>query len=142
MISRNRSTSCCFRSVSGIGSPPASPARVPPAQDLARYRPDGSALTEPSRPFALAAPDRGGHARGAALKAVTGLADPGHIALGGHLANWPPWLRPGIDARLGLRRTVFLTPVTVIPEALGADAALTAGREQILANPTTAPRSR
>jgi hypothetical protein len=41
-------------------------------------------------------------------------------------ANWLPWMRPGIDARIG-------------PDA-ALHGALTAGREQILADPTAVPR--
>ncbi|MGP3769581.1 ROK family transcriptional regulator [Streptomyces sp. SDT5-1] len=111
----------------------------------------GAALAELGRrlqgkdPRALAALDRAGHALGAALQSVTGLSDPDRIVLGGQLADWLPWLRAGIDARLGPRRAAFPAhSPTVTPGLLGADAALhgalAAGREQILTDPAVVPK--
>ncbi|MEV5357004.1 ROK family protein [Streptomyces sp. NPDC052693] len=97
------------------------------------------------QPLALAALDRAGHALGAALQSLTGAIDPDHVVLGGRLADWLPWLRPGIDARLAPRRGAFpaCSPL-VRPGTLGADAALhgalTIGREHILADPTAVPK--
>ncbi|CAL9466422.1 N-acetylglucosamine repressor [Streptomyces sp. enrichment culture] len=119
--------------------------------DLAPPRDSGGALAELDRrlragePRALAVLDRAGHALGAALQSVVGLTDPDHIVLGGHLADWLPWLTPGIDARLASRRSVFPhVPLTVSAGLLGPDAALhgalTAGREQILADPSVVPK--
>uniref|UniRef100_A0AAU3H3Y1 ROK family transcriptional regulator n=1 Tax=Streptomyces sp. NBC_01401 TaxID=2903854 RepID=A0AAU3H3Y1_9ACTN len=112
-----------------------------------------AALTELGRrlhaaePRAVAALDRAGYALGAAIQTIIGLADTERLILGGHLAEWLPWLRPGIEARLGPRRAAFPTlPVTISPGALGADAALrgavVAGRDRILADPTAVPRGR
>ncbi|MEU7212644.1 ROK family transcriptional regulator [Streptomyces sp. NPDC044989] len=96
-------------------------------------------------PLALAALDRAGHALGAALQSLTGMTDPDHVVLGGRLADWLPWLRPGIDARLAPRRGAFPACAPVVtPGTLGADAALhgalAAGREYIFADPAAIPK--
>jgi predicted NBD/HSP70 family sugar kinase len=111
----------------------------------------GAALTEldhrlrAGEPAALAALNRAGHALGAALQSLTGVTDPDHVVLGGRLADWLPWLRPGIDARLAARRGAFPAfSLAVTPGTLGADAALhgalAAGREHILADPAAVPK--
>jgi predicted NBD/HSP70 family sugar kinase len=93
---------------------------------------------------AIAALDGAGHALGAALLAVASAADAGEAILGGYLADWAPWLTPGIDARLTGRRTEIPgVGFTVSVGVLGADAtlhgAVQAGRERILDDPTAVP---
>ncbi|MFF3505642.1 ROK family protein [Streptomyces sp. NPDC003247] len=93
-------------------------------------------------PAALAALDRAGHALGAAIQSIVGVTDAGEIILGGHLADWAPWLTPGIDARLAPRRTAFPDArITVTPGTLGRPAALhgavRTARDRVLADPTT-----
>ncbi|CAM5734164.1 hypothetical protein SFUMM280S_04911 [Streptomyces fumanus] len=79
------------------------------------------------------------------LQSLAGVADPDHVVLGGRLADWLPWLRPGIDARLAARRGAFpaFSPA-VTPGHLGDEAALhgalAAGREHILADPAAVPK--
>ncbi|MGW1714895.1 ROK family transcriptional regulator [Streptomyces sp. NPDC002156] len=95
-------------------------------------------------PQALAALDRAGHALGAALLAVASATDAGEAVLGGYLAEWAPWLTPGIDARLTGRRTEIPgVGLTVSVGVLGADAtlhgAVQVGRDRILDDPTTVP---
>lgn len=95
-------------------------------------------------PRALAALDHAGHALGAALLAVAGATDAGEAVLGGYLAEWAPWLTPGIDARLTGRRTgIPGVGLTVSVGVLGADAtlhgAVQAGRDRILDDPTIVP---
>ncbi|MEU4486738.1 ROK family transcriptional regulator [Streptomyces purpurascens] len=93
---------------------------------------------------ALAALDHAGHALGAALLAVAGVTDAGEAVLGGYLADWAPWLAPGIDARLAGRRTEIPgVGLTVSVGVLGADAtlhgAVQVGRDRILDDPTSVP---
>ncbi|MFJ3091018.1 ROK family protein [Streptomyces sp. NPDC086838] len=120
-------------------------------RDAASPHETGASLTELDRrlragePLALAALDRAGHALGAALQSLTAVTDPDHVILGGLLADWLPWLRPGIDARLAPRRGAFpACSPTVTPGTLGSDAALcgalAAGREHILADPAAVPK--
>ncbi|MFG3289138.1 ROK family protein [Streptomyces sp. NPDC048179] len=98
-------------------------------------------------PRALAALDRAGHALGAAVQSVIGITDAEQIVLGGHLADWVPWLAPGIDARLSARRAAFPTArLTITPGTLGPRAALhgavRTGRDRTFADPTTVPPAR
>lgn len=89
--------------------------------------------------------DSAGHALGAALLAVASVTDAGEAILGGHLADWAPWLTPGIDARLaGRRNAIEHVRFDVSLGTLGADATLRGivqvGRERILGMPTSVPR--
>ncbi|MFJ4620340.1 ROK family protein [Streptomyces sp. NPDC088812] len=95
---------------------------------------------------ARAALDTAGHALGAALLAVASVTDAGEAILGGHLADWAPWLMPGIDARLAGRRTAIAdVGFAVSTGVLGDDATLRGvihvGREHVLAMPTVVPLS-
>lgn len=80
----------------------------------------------------------------AAILAVAGLTDAGEVILGGYLADWFPWLRPGIDETLSARRT--LVPdlaLRVTPGTLGREAtlrgAVESGRLAVLDDPTGVP---
>ncbi|WP_371100828.1 ROK family protein [Streptomyces sp. PU_AKi4] len=93
---------------------------------------------------ARAALDTAGHALGAALLAVASVTDAGEAILGGHLADWAPWLAPGIDARLTGRRTAIKhVRFAVSTGVLGADATLRGvvhvGREHVLSMPIVVP---
>ncbi|MBU6529628.1 ROK family transcriptional regulator [Streptomyces mayonensis] len=121
--------------------------------DLAAPHDSGAALAELGRrlqsaePRALAALDRAGRALGAAIQSIIGMVDAERIVLGGHLAEWLPWLLPGIKVRMDPRRAAFPTlPVAVSPGVFGPDAALhgaiAAGRARILADPTAVPGGR
>lgn len=95
---------------------------------------------------ARAAFDTAGHALGAALLAVASVIGAGVAILGGHLADWAPWLMPGIDARLiGRRTAIEHVRFAVSTGVLGADATLGGGvhvgREQVLAMPAVVPMS-
>lgn len=121
----------------GMGAPA-------PGQRLGDDRAELSRRLRSGDPQALAALDRAGHALGAALLAVASATDAGEAVLGGYLAEWAPWLTPGIDARLTGRRTEIPgVGLTVSVGVLGADAtlhgAVQVGRDRILDDPTTVP---
>ncbi|GAA2771420.1 ROK family transcriptional regulator [Streptomyces showdoensis] len=103
----------------------------------------GNALEAGER-RALDALDAAGEVLGAAVLAVTSLLDADEVVLGGYLADWHPWLRRGLEARLSGRRAFAdrLVPEPV-PGALGADAALagalTYGRDAVLDDPAAVP---
>ncbi|MFE6859482.1 ROK family protein [Nocardia sp. NPDC057668] len=93
---------------------------------------------------ALAAADIAARALGVAVVGIHALLDVEEIVLGGTLAEWFPWLLPGIEDRLAGRRA--LTPaldLTVLPAVLGADAmllgAIEYARRAVLADPAAVP---
>ncbi|WP_405385810.1 ROK family protein [Streptomyces sp. NBC_01102] len=109
-----------------------------------------SARAEPTRRLragderTCAVLDSAGHALGAAPLAVASVTDAGEAILGGHLADWAPWLKPGVDARLVGRRTAIEhVRFAVSIGVLGVDATLRGvvhvGRERILGMPTSVP---
>ncbi|MFJ9246662.1 ROK family transcriptional regulator [Streptomyces sp. NPDC101776] len=95
-------------------------------------------------PAAVAALDAAGHALGAAVLGVSGVTDAGEIILGGYLATWASWLRPGLDARLAGRRALApdMQP-TITFGVLGAEATLRGAfqtcRDALLDDPTGVP---
>ncbi|MEU0937702.1 ROK family transcriptional regulator [Embleya sp. NPDC005971] len=109
-----------------------------------------AALTELDRrlragePRATEALAVAGRSVGAAVLAISGLVDPGEVILGGYLATWAEWLRPGIEATLAGRRALapHLEP-TIVQGLLGPDAtlhgALRSSREATLADAAGVP---
>ncbi|MDV9179021.1 ROK family protein, partial [Streptomyces sp. W16] len=95
-------------------------------------------------PDATAALGAAGHALGAAVLGVSGVTDVGEVILGGYLATWAAWLRPGLDARLAGRRS--LAPDTqpdITFGVLGTEATLRGAfqtcRDALLDDPTSVP---
>lgn len=95
-------------------------------------------------PDATAALGAAGHALGAAVLGVCGVTDVGEVILGGYLATWGAWLRPGLDARLAGRRA--LAPDTqpdITFGVLGTEATLRGAfqtcRDALLDDPTSVP---
>ncbi|MFJ2884932.1 ROK family protein [Streptomyces sp. NPDC087305] len=93
---------------------------------------------------AVAALETAGHALGAAVLGVSGVTDAGEIILGGYLATWAEWLRPGLDARLAGRRALApdMHPLITFG-VLGAEATLRGAfqtcRDALLDDPTSVP---
>ncbi|MGY0063417.1 ROK family transcriptional regulator [Streptomyces sp. LZ34] len=115
-----------------------------PGQDAAAVRVELDHRLRSGDPRALAALHDAGHALGAAMLAVASAADAGEAILGGYLADWAPWLTPGIDTRLTGRRTAMsAVGFAVSVGILGADATLhgaaQVGRDRILDDPTAVP---
>jgi predicted NBD/HSP70 family sugar kinase len=119
--------------------------------DLGGYGPD----LEPGRlefdrrlrggdPAAVRALETGARALATALTAVSRVADPERVVLGGHLAAWSDWLVPNVLRHLAGRRAVTPTDEPVIStDLLGEDAtlqgALRHGCETVLDDPTSVP---
>jgi predicted NBD/HSP70 family sugar kinase len=97
-------------------------------------------------PGAVRALETGARALATALTAVSRVADPEQVVLGGHLAAWSDWLVPNVLRHLAGRRAVTPTDEPVIStDLLGEDAtlrgALRYGRETVLDDPAGVPRS-
>ncbi|HET9172094.1 MAG TPA: ROK family protein [Actinospica sp.] len=95
-------------------------------------------------PAAVRALETGARALATALTAVSRVADPEQVVLGGHLAAWSDWLVPNVLRHLAGRRAVTPTDEPVIgTDLLGEDAtlhgALRYGRETVLDDPTSVP---
>ena len=98
-------------------------------------------------PAAAAALDAAGNALGAAVLGVCGVTDAGEIILGGYLATWAEWLRPGIEARLAGRRALTPGAQPVIAAGVLGSAATLRGafqtcRDALLDDPTSVPVTR
>ncbi|WP_217561012.1 ROK family transcriptional regulator [Streptomyces sp. GbtcB6] len=117
---------------------------------LAEARGGEAALAELDRrlrdgdPDAVAALGAAGHALGAAVLGVSGVTDAGEIILGGYLATWAAWFRPGLEARLAGRRALSpdMQPVITFG-VLGGEATLRGAfqtcRDALLDDPTSVP---
>jgi len=95
-------------------------------------------------PAAVRALETGARALATALTAVSRVADPEQVVLGGHLAAWSDWLVPNVLRHLAGRRAVTPTDEPVIStDLLGEDAtlqgALGYGNETVLDDPTSVP---
>ena len=95
-------------------------------------------------PAAVRALETGARALATALTAVSRVADPEQVVLGGHLADWSDWLVPNVLRHLAGRRAVTPTDEPVIStDLLGADAtvqgALRYGCETVLDDPGGVP---
>ena len=95
-------------------------------------------------PAAVRALEIGARALATALTAVSRVADPERVVLGGHLAAWSDWLVPNVLRQLAGRRAVTPTDEPVIStDLLGEDAtlqgALRYGCETVLDDPTSVP---
>jgi predicted NBD/HSP70 family sugar kinase len=95
-------------------------------------------------PAAVRALETGAKALATALTAVSRVADPEQVVLGGHLAAWSEWLVPHVLRHLAGRRAVTPTDEPVIStDLLGEDAtlrgALRYGCETVLDDPTSVP---
>jgi predicted NBD/HSP70 family sugar kinase len=98
-------------------------------------------------PAAARALDSGARALATALTAVSRVADPERVVLGGHLAAWSDWLVPTVLRHLAGRRAVTPTDEPVLStDLLGEDAtlrgALRYGRDTVLEDPTAVPQLR
>jgi predicted NBD/HSP70 family sugar kinase len=96
-------------------------------------------------PAAVRALETGARALATALTAVSRVADPEQVVLGGHLAAWSDWLVPNVLRHLAGRRAVTPTDEPVIStDLLGEDAtvqgALRYGCETVLDDPTIVPQ--
>ena len=119
--------------------------------DAARYEPDlEQGRIEFDRrlrggdPAAVRALAQGAQALATALTAVSRVADPEQVVLGGHLAAWSDWLVPNVLRHLAGRRAVTPTDEPVIStDLLGEDAtvlgALRYGCETVFDDPTSVP---
>lgn len=103
-----------------------------------------AALLEAGDARALAAAEVAGRALGAAVQSIGALLDVDAVVLGGTLAQWFPWLLPGMEASLAGRRA--LVPgmrLDVAPAVLGADAILLGAgefaRRAVLSDPAVVP---
>ena len=95
-------------------------------------------------PAAVRALEIGSRALATALTAVSRVADPERVVLGGHLAAWSDWLVPNVLRQLAGRRAVTPTDEPVIStDLLGEDATLQGelryGCETVLDDPTSVP---
>jgi predicted NBD/HSP70 family sugar kinase len=96
-------------------------------------------------PAAVRALESGARALATALTAVSRVADPEQVVLGGHLAAWADWLVPTVLRHLAGRRAVTPTDEPILStDLLGDDAtlrgALRYGCETVLDDPTGVPR--
>ncbi|MER6952399.1 ROK family transcriptional regulator [Streptomyces sp. NPDC002623] len=139
-------SSGCLVTYLGLGSltTAAGLGGFTPGQDAAAVRAELDRRLRSGEPRSVAALHDAGHALGAAMLAVASAADAGAAILGGYLADWAPWLAPGIDARLTGRRTAMsAVGFDVSVGVLGADAtlhgAVQVGRDRIFDDPTTVP---
>jgi predicted NBD/HSP70 family sugar kinase len=95
-------------------------------------------------PAAVRALETGARALATALTAVSRVADPEQVVLGGYLAGWSDWLVPNVLRHLAGRRAVTPTDEPLIStDLLGADAtvqgALRYGCETVLDDPAGVP---
>jgi predicted NBD/HSP70 family sugar kinase len=95
-------------------------------------------------PAAVHALETGARALATALTAISRVADPEQVVLGGHLAAWSDWLVPNVLRHLAGRRAVTPTDEPVISgDLLGEDAtlqgALHYGCETVFDDPTSVP---
>ena len=95
-------------------------------------------------PAAVRALETGARALATALTAVSRVADPEQVVLGGHLAAWSDWLVPTVLRHFAGRRAVTPTDEPVIStDLLGEEAtsqgALRYGRESVLDDPASVP---
>jgi predicted NBD/HSP70 family sugar kinase len=95
-------------------------------------------------PAVVRALETGARALATALTAVSRVADPERVVLGGHLAAWSDWLVPNILRHLAGRRAVTPTDEPIIgTDLLGEDAtllgALRHGCETVFDDPTSVP---
>jgi predicted NBD/HSP70 family sugar kinase len=95
-------------------------------------------------PAAVRALETGARALATALTAISRVADPERVVLGGHLAGWTDWLVPNVLRHLAGRRAVTPTDEPMIStDLLGEDAtlqgALRHGCETVLDDPTSVP---
>ena len=95
-------------------------------------------------PAVARALETGARALATALTAVSRVADPERVVLGGHLAAWSDWLVPNILRHLAGRRAVTPTDEPILSsDLLGEDAtlqgALRYGCETVLDDPTSVP---
>ena len=96
-------------------------------------------------PATIRALETGARALATALTAVSRVADPGKVVLGGHLAAWSGHLVPNVLRHLAGRRAVTPTDEPEIStDLLGEDAtllgALRYGCETVLDDPTSVPQ--
>lgn len=96
-------------------------------------------------PAAARALETAARALATALTAVSRVADPEQVVLGGHLAAWSDWLVPAVLRHLAGRRAVTPTDEPVLStDLLGEDAtlrgALRYGLETVLDDPTSVPQ--
>lgn len=96
-------------------------------------------------PAAVRALEIGARALATALTAVSRVADPEQVVLGGHPAAWSDWLVPTVLRHLAGRRAVTPTDEPVLStDLLGEDAtlrgALRYGLETVLDDPTAVPQ--
>ena len=123
-------------------------AGIGPAEseaDLARGRAEFDRRLRGGDPDAVRALENGARALATALTAVSRVADPERVVLGGHLAAWADWLVPTVLRHLAGRRAVTPTDEPVLStDLLGEDAtlrgALRYGLETVLDDPTGVPR--
>ena len=95
-------------------------------------------------PAVVRALETGAKALATALTAVSRVADPERVVLGGHLAAWSDWLVPNVLRHLAGRRAVTPTDEPILStDLLGEDAtlqgALRYGCETVLDDPTSVP---
>jgi predicted NBD/HSP70 family sugar kinase len=95
-------------------------------------------------PAAARALETGARALATALTALSRVADPEQVVLGGYLATWSGWLIPNVLRHLAGRRAVTPTDEPVIStELLGRDATLQGARrygcETVLDDPAGVP---
>jgi len=112
--------------------------------DLERGRIEFDDRLRGGDPAAVRALETGARALATALTAVSRVADPEQVVLGGHLAAWSDWLVPNVLRHLAGRRAVTPTDEPVIStDLLGEDAtlqgALRYGCEAVLDDPTSVP---
>ena len=122
-------------------------AGMDPAQyeDLEQGRIEFDRRLRGGDPAAVRALETGARALATALTAVSRVADPEQVVLGGHLAAWSDWLVPNVLRHLAGRRAVTPTDEPVLSaDLLGEDAtllgALRYGCETVLDDPTIVPQ--
>ena len=114
------------------------------AEELARGRAEFDRRLRGGDPAAVRALEIGARALATALTAVSRVADPEQVVLGGRLAEWSDWLVPNVLRRLAGRRAVTPTDEPQIStDLLGEDAtlqgALRYGCETVLDDPASLP---
>jgi predicted NBD/HSP70 family sugar kinase len=112
--------------------------------DLEAGRAEFDRMLRGGDPAAVRALETGARALATALTAVSRVADPEQVVLGGQLAGWAEWLVPSVLRHLAGRRAVTPTDEPVIStDLLGADAtvqgALRYGCESVLDDPSGVP---
>jgi predicted NBD/HSP70 family sugar kinase len=114
-------------------------------EDLEQGRVEFDRRLRGGDPAAVRALETGARALATALTAVSRVADPEQVVLGGHLAAWSDWLVPNVLRHLAGRRAVTPTDEPVLSaDLLGEDAtllgALRYGCETVLDDPTIVPQ--